>query len=80
MLADGLEGAFVGFTIRFGFGQPIACCDYDAVIAQYVRDGMTEEEAVEFFDYNVIGAWVGEGTPCYLRRMTLDEACEEMGQ
>ena len=29
------------------------------------RDGMTDEEAVEYFDYNVTGAWVGENTPIF---------------
>jgi hypothetical protein len=29
------------------------------------RDKMTEEEAIEFFYYNVIGSWVGEYTPCF---------------
>ena len=27
---------------------------------------MTEEEALEYFDYNVQGAWVGEGTPIFV--------------
>jgi len=56
--------------------EPIACYDYDRVIEGYIEEGMTEEEAIEFFEFNVIGAWVGERTPCYLRRMTLDEAIE----
>lgn len=29
------------------------------------RDGMTNEEAVEYFDYNVSGAYVGEKTPIW---------------
>jgi hypothetical protein len=29
------------------------------------RDGMSYEDALEFFDFNVIGAWMGEGTPCF---------------
>jgi hypothetical protein len=29
------------------------------------RDKMTEEEAIEFFYYNVIGSWMGEYTPCF---------------
>jgi hypothetical protein len=29
------------------------------------RDGMEYEEAEEFFDFNVIGASMGEGTPCF---------------
>lgn len=27
-----------------------------------------EEEAVEFFEFNTIGAWVGEGTPTFVQR------------
>ncbi len=79
MLATGLEKAFVGTVVRFG-QEPIACYDYDLVIFQYIQDGMTEEEAEEFFDYNVIGAWVGDGTPCFLRRMTLEDAEEICGE
>jgi hypothetical protein len=29
------------------------------------RDKMSREEAEEFFDYNVIGAWMGKGTSCF---------------
>jgi hypothetical protein len=28
---------------------------------------MDEEEAEEHFGYNVIGGWVGEGTPLFVR-------------
>ncbi len=29
------------------------------------RDGMTDEEAIEFFEFNIKGAYMGEGTPLY---------------
>jgi hypothetical protein len=29
------------------------------------RDGMTDEEANEFFEYNVHSAWVGDKTPIF---------------
>jgi hypothetical protein len=29
---------------------------------------MSDEEAVEWFDFNIIGAWVGDGTPCFIVR------------
>ena len=35
------------------------------------RDGMTYEEAIEYFDYNILGAWMGEYTPVYIRKNTL---------
>jgi hypothetical protein len=28
-------------------------------------DGMTESEAIDFYYYNIVGAYVGEHTPCY---------------
>jgi len=77
LLADGLERAFVGLVMRFNVLYPIACYAYDKVIASYIEDGMTEEEAVEFFEFNVIGAWAGERTPCFIRQMPLAQAIEE---
>jgi hypothetical protein len=32
------------------------------------EDKMTEEEAREFFDFNILGSWVGEYTPVYLEK------------
>ena len=30
------------------------------------RDGMSEEEACEFFTFNIEGAWVGPMTPVFV--------------
>jgi hypothetical protein len=79
MLATGLEHAFVGLVNRFNVLDPIACYDYDRVIQGYIEEGMTEEEAVEYFEFNVIGAWAGERTPCFVRHMSLAEAIEMEG-
>lgn len=76
ILFPDLAPAFVGIVERFGL-PPIACYDYDGVIALYMRDGMTRDEAEEFFNFNTIGAWVGERTPCFVRRMPLTQAEEE---
>ena len=35
------------------------------------RDGMTYEEAIEFFDFNIRGSYLGEQTPIYI--MSFDE-------
>jgi len=65
MTCDGLEEAFVGIVERFG-QQPVALYDREKVLQIFMtRDGMTHEQAEEFFDYNVQGAWVGEGTPAF---------------
>lgn len=66
LFADGFEDALVGVCRRFG--QPtLAAYDRTKCIDILVkRDGMSEEEAEEFFEFNVIGAWMGDSTPVFL--------------
>ena len=66
LLADGFEEAFLGVSEVFG-RPPLATYDRDKCVDILIqRDGMTYEEAVEYFNFNVTGAWVGDGTPIYL--------------
>jgi len=70
ILADGLEDAFVGVARRFGWTQPVAVYDYRKCIEIFEeRDDMSQEQAVEFFEFNVIGAWVGDQTPIFVDSM-----------
>lgn len=41
---------------------------------------MTHEEALEYFNFNVVGGWVGEETPLFLESMSLIEACNLDGE
>ena len=63
LLMDGFDEAFIGFSRRIN--EPmLAVYSYDKLIKVCMeRDGMEYEEAVEYVDFNVIGAWVGEQTP-----------------
>lgn len=70
-LADGFDEAFLGLVTRCS-KEPIACYDYDSCIAILMRHGMNYDQAVEYFEFNVIGAWVGEYTPCFLNRPPFD--------
>jgi hypothetical protein len=76
ILYPSLTDAYVGMVDRYG-ALSIACYDYDKVIAIYVAEGMTEEEAVEFFGVNTLGAWLGERTPCFVRVGADPDAEEE---
>lgn len=72
-LADGFEKAFVGSTISAFSREQVALYDYDLCIKVLVEDQqMTEEEAIEYFDYNVIGSWVGEDTPIFIHRHKIE--------
>ena len=62
LLFDGIDGALLGFGSRPG--QPmLAVYDYNKIIDEFVNAGMTYEDAVEWTDYNIVGAWIGEQTP-----------------
>jgi hypothetical protein len=76
MLANGLEEAFVGVAHRYGFSVPVAAYDREKCIEILMRDGGTREEAEDFFEYNTLGAWVGDSTPLFIQPMTLKEATE----
>tara|TARA_R100000995_G_C3483354_1_gene125459 strand:- start:1000 stop:1242 length:243 start_codon:yes stop_codon:yes gene_type:complete len=62
--ADGFEDALIGRGQQFNTSFYVY--SYTKCIEILMREGMTEEEALEYFDYNVQGAWVGEGTPIFL--------------
>jgi len=66
LFADGLDEAFIGMAERAG-QNTIACYDTQKVIDTLVeRDGMTREEALEYFQFNIVGAYVGENTPVFI--------------
>ena len=65
MMMDGYDECIIGVVERFG-QNPIVCYDKQKVIEKLEADGMTNEEAEEFFCFNQLGAWVGDSTPCFL--------------
>jgi len=64
-LADGFEAAFVGSSISAFNREQVAVYDYLECISVLMQD-MCEEDAIEHFQYNVIGSWVGEDTPVFI--------------
>jgi len=65
VLADGWDSAFLGIGIQFN--KRVAVYDLGRIIKILVhRDHMTYEEAREFIDFNITGAYVGENTPIFL--------------
>jgi hypothetical protein len=66
--ADGFDKAFLGVASRFGMDEVFAY-DYDKVLKiLQERDGMGPDEALEYFHYNIIGAWVGDKTPLFVKK------------
>jgi hypothetical protein len=60
-----LDEAIIGVATRIGLEA--VCYDTEKVIELLMQhDGMGYEEAVEYMDFNMKGAWVGETTPVFL--------------
>ena len=62
---DALIGIYRGDLARQDMQESsIAVYSYVKFIEIYIkRDGMSEEEAVEFYDFNVAGGYIGEHQP-----------------
>lgn len=74
ILADGFEEAFMGIARQFG--KPFAVYSFEKCLEILQRE-MTEEDAIEYFYYNVEGAWVGENTPAFMSWADPEDAISE---
>jgi hypothetical protein len=69
LLADGFEDALIGYVEIFS--NAVALYDRDKCI-EILMEGssMSEEEAIEYFEFNVVGAYVGPKTPAFATLMS----------
>jgi hypothetical protein len=59
------DECIIGIGDRFHDG-PLAIYSVERILEVLMQDdGMDEEEAQEWFDFNVIGGWNGPGTPIF---------------
>ena len=71
LFADGFDDALVGYIERAGMSS-IACYDkYKCV--EILAEDMSYDDAFEYFYFNVLGAYVGENTPCFLTRTEYED-------
>ena len=70
LVCDGFDEAIIGMAERINL-RPVVAYDVDKMIDIMVeRDGMTHEEALEYFNFNILGAWMGEFTPVFISKNT----------
>ena len=60
---DGFNEAIIGEVMRFN--DRFILYDHKKVIEILMRD-MSQEEALEYWEFNQVGACVGDGTPAFL--------------
>lgn len=73
LLADGFEEAFLGVGAAY-YNPPCAIYDYDQCIEILTDDDCDYEQAIEYFEFNVIGAYVGPQTPLFIRIFKKEES------
>ena len=66
LLADGFDDAIIGMAERMNLGPVVAYSKEKMVDIMMNRDGMSWLEAVEYYEYNIRGAWVGEFGPVFI--------------
>lgn len=63
LIADGFDDAVIGIepsSMRLVYS-------IQKILNILMEGGLTEEDAIEHFDFNIGGAYVGEKTPIYIR-------------
>lgn len=65
LFMDGLDSALVGFKIQKDH-EMTSVYDQNKCIDALMEQDMEYEDAMEYFDYNILGAYVGIHTPAIL--------------
>jgi hypothetical protein len=64
LFADGFDEALIGISRRCG--KPSLAVYSIKKCIEILQKEMSHEDAVGYFEFNVVGAWLGEGTPIFL--------------
>jgi hypothetical protein len=70
LFADGFDGCIIGYTDSWsGPSRPVRVVySVEKIVDQLMtEDGLSYDDAMEHFEFNIIGAYVGEHTPVFVR-------------
>jgi hypothetical protein len=59
---DGCDAALLGFLVCPD-GIERAVYDYDALVGVFQGEDVSTDEAMEWVDFNIVGAYIGPQTP-----------------
>jgi len=66
VILDGLDDAIIGIVEEFGNGPRILYSKNKVLDILEQRDGMSPFDAVEFYEYNILGLFAGDQNPIFL--------------
>ena len=65
--ADGFDKAIIGQTYDIAVQEERLIYSIDKCVSILIeRDGMNSEEAIEYMDFNVLGAYISKDQPLFL--------------
>ena len=65
IVLDGFDDCIIGTAERFG-ADLFAVYDLNKILAKLESQGMTEDEAMDFFSHNMVGSYLGDRTPAFM--------------
>jgi len=83
LVCDGFDEAIIGMASRINLG-PVVAYSVEKIIEILMKDMVVSEEdleegetienrkysdALEYFEYNIKGAWMGEFTPVFIEKL-----------
>ena len=71
LVMDGFDDCIVGVARRFN--DTFVVYDQKKVIEKLMQDGMTYDEAFEFWEFNQVGGWHGSPTPAFFVTMETED-------
>lgn len=74
LLADGFDDAVIGL-VDGACREPVVCYDFARCVQILVAGGMEEDEAIEYLEFNTLGAYVGKETPLFVHDWRREELC-----
>lgn len=78
-IMPGYDDCIVGVVQRFN-SEPFVVYDKAKLIKRLMAEGMTYPEAVEFHEYNQLGAWMGPHTPGFIELPNSQDSLKFEGQ
>ena len=66
IILDDMNDAIIGVVEEFGNGNRILYSKNKIIQILQNGDEMTEEEALEYYEFNILGLYAGEQNPLFL--------------
>ncbi len=69
LFLDGFDDAIIGIAERINL-NPVVTYDVEKMLSILIdKYDMSYDEAEEYYHFNILGAWLGENTPIYVRSL-----------